>query len=57
MDLRFPQPKIMIIILYCLDFNPRFHDCTKHVEIQYHFLQEKEEEKELELLYCSIEDM
>jgi hypothetical protein len=22
MDLRFPQPKIMIILLYCLDFNP-----------------------------------
>lgn len=54
MDLRFPQPKIMIILLYCLDFNPWFHDCTKYVKIQYHFLWE---EFFFELLYCSVEDM
>ncbi len=40
-----------------LTLNPWFHDRTKHIEIQYHFLWKKLENKELELLYCSIKNM
>ena len=37
--------------------NPIHHARTKHVDIQYHFTQEKIVSKEIELIYMPTEDM
>src|SRR6266705_509337 len=31
--------------------NPQFHDRTKHIEVRYHYLHQKVEDKEIELEY------
>jgi hypothetical protein len=31
--------------------NPQFHDQTKHIKVQYHFLYQKVEDKEIKLEY------
>ena len=36
--------------------NPKFHDQTKHIEIQYHFLRQQYESKALELTYVPTGD-
>jgi len=36
--------------------NPEFHDCTKHINIQYHYLRRKVEEEEIDPQYISMED-
>ena len=37
--------------------NPTQHARTKHIDIQHHFIREKVEEKKIELIYCSTDDM
>jgi hypothetical protein len=37
--------------------NPEFHPRTKHIEIRYHFIREKLEEKLIHLDYCGTEEM
>src|SRR5579871_6578245 len=32
--------------------NPEYHKWSKHINIQYHFIREKIEEKKIELEYC-----
>ena len=36
--------------------NPVFHARTKHIKIHYHYVREKVQAKEIELVYCSTED-
>lgn len=36
--------------------NHVFHDCTKHIEIDHHFIKEKIDSKELVLSYIKLED-
>jgi hypothetical protein len=36
--------------------NPEFHDRSKHIEIQHHFLQQKVDEEELNLEYVPTGD-
>ena len=31
--------------------NPQFHDCTKHIDVKYHFLRRKVEEEVIESEY------
>jgi len=33
------------------------HDCTKHIDIKYHYLQEKIASLKIEFRYCPIEQM
>ena len=37
--------------------NPKFHPCTKHIDIRYHYIREKMESKEVKLKYCPTEHM
>ena len=37
--------------------NPTQHARTKHIDIQHHFIREKVEEKKIELVYCSTDEM
>src|SRR5579871_6896543 len=37
--------------------NPTQHTRTKHMDIQHHFIREKIEEKIIELVYCSTDEM
>jgi transposase InsO family protein len=37
--------------------NPAFHNRTKHIDIQHHFIREKVEKQEVELKFCSTQDM
>ena len=43
----------------CIAFakNPIHHVCTKHIDIQHHFVREKVESKEVELAYMSTDNM
>ena len=34
-----------------------YHTRTKHIDIQHHFIREKVENKEVEVIYCRTEDM
>ncbi|KAI5083977.1 hypothetical protein GOP47_0000146 [Adiantum capillus-veneris] len=36
--------------------NPVFHACTKHIEVQYHYVRELIEDEIVELEYCPTED-
>jgi transposase InsO family protein len=40
-----------------LSRNPTFHARTKHVEIQHHFVREKIESGDINLVFCGTEDM
>ena len=37
--------------------NPKHHSCTKHIDVQHHFIREKVEEEVIELRYCSTQEM
>jgi Reverse transcriptase (RNA-dependent DNA polymerase) len=37
--------------------NPQYHQRTKHIDIQHHFIREKVENQQVELHYCPTEDM
>eukprot|EP00249_Psilotum_nudum_P020212 c27606_g1_i3 orf=185-694(+) len=37
--------------------NPKFHGCTKHIEVQYHFVRGQVEEGTLKLIYCPTQEM
>jgi hypothetical protein len=37
--------------------NPENHARSKHIEIKYHFIREKIEDKSVEILYCPTEEM
>jgi hypothetical protein len=37
--------------------NPTHHSCTKHIDIQHHFIREKLESGEIGLKYCPTQDM
>ena len=61
------QPKAaneaQAIIIYCdnqgaitLAKNPQFHACTKHIDIQHHFVQDKVSEGTVELQYIKTEN-
>ena len=39
-----------------LAHNPVYHARTKHVELQYHFVREKIESNETELIFCNTKD-
>lgn len=39
-----------------LAHNPVYHARTKHVELQYHFVREKIESKEIGLIFCNTKD-
>ena len=41
----------------CMAKNPQFHGRTKHIEIKYHFIQEKVLDETIELKYCPTNDM
>ena len=36
--------------------NPVFHNCSKHIELKFHFIREKVKEKEIKLKFCKTED-
>ena len=36
--------------------NPIYHARTKHIEIQHHFVREKIQSKEIDLIYCNTTD-
>jgi Reverse transcriptase (RNA-dependent DNA polymerase)/Integrase core domain/GAG-pre-integrase domain len=37
--------------------NPQFHARSKHIDIQHHFIREKVESEEIDLVFCRTEDM
>jgi hypothetical protein len=37
--------------------NPVHHARTKHIDIQHHFIRDKVDSREIELEYCSTEEM
>ena len=39
-----------------LAHNPIYHARTKHFEIQHHFVREKIQEKEIDMIYCKTTD-
>ena len=39
-----------------LEHNPMYHARSKHIEIQHHFVREKIESKEIDLIYCNTSD-
>ena len=39
-----------------LAHNPIYHAKSKHIELKYHFVREKIESKEIELIYCNTSD-
>ena len=39
-----------------LAYNPIYHARTKHIEIQHHFVREKIQSKEIDLIYCNTTD-
>lgn len=39
-----------------LSNNPVLHDCTKYIELDWHFIREKIDSKELILLYIKTQD-
>lgn len=48
------------IVLYCdnqstiqMSKNPLFHDKTKHIDIQHHYIRDFVQESLVELVYCS----
>ena len=36
--------------------NLDFHNCTKHIELKFHFIREKVEKEEIKLKFYKIED-
>lgn len=40
-----------------LSYNPELHGRSKHIDIRYHFVQEKVERKEFEIMYCNTKEM
>lgn len=40
-----------------LAYNPEYHARIKHINIQYHFIREKVEDREVELKYYSTEEI
>jgi KUP system potassium uptake protein len=36
--------------------NPMYHARTKHIEIQHHFVREKIQSKEIDLIYCNTDE-
>lgn len=61
-DLGFPQLQPTIIYednqsAIMLSHNPVHHARTKHFDIQHHFVREKIESKEIDLIYCPTDDM
>ena len=41
----------------CLANNPEFHARTKHIDIRFHFIRQKVEEKIINVIYISTEEM
>lgn len=39
-----------------LSANPIFHSCTKHIEVDFHFVRERVARKLLEIAYISTKD-
>ena len=39
-----------------LAHNPTYHARTKHIEIQHHFVREKIQSNEIDLIYCNTID-
>ena len=37
--------------------NPTFHSHTKHIDIAFHFVREKECDKSFDVMYCHTEEM
>ena len=50
------------VLKYCnhssikLEHNPIYHARTKHIEIQHHFVREKIQSNEIDLIYCNTTD-
>jgi hypothetical protein len=52
-----------LVVIYCdnigsilLINNPVYHARTKHIEVHYHFIREKNISKEIDLIHVNIED-
>jgi kynurenine formamidase len=61
-DMGFPPTKATTIHVdnqacIMLTYNPINHSCTKHIDIQHHFIHEQVANKEIYLQYCSTKDM
>ena len=39
-----------------LENNPIYHSGTKHVDTQFHFVQEKMQSNDIDLMYCNINE-
>ena len=39
-----------------LPHNPVYHERTKHIELQHHFIRENIESKKIKLIYCNTSD-
>lgn len=39
-----------------LDDNPMYHARSKHIETQHHFVREKLQSKEIDMIYCNIDE-
>ena len=40
-----------------LSRNPQFHNRTKHIDVAFHFIRERIESKEIDVLYCPTKNM
>ena len=40
-----------------LSRNPRFHKRTKHIDVAYHFVREKVNDKSIKVSYCPTDQM
>src|SRR5579871_5729126 len=62
-EIRYSQDRRITIMLadnqgsINLAKNPTQHARTKHIDIQHYFIREKVEEKKIELVYCSTDEM
>ena len=61
-ELKFLYPTTSMTILcnnntaICLSSDPAMHSCVKHINIQYHFLRERVQNKKLKISYVNTRD-
>ena len=40
-----------------LSRNPKFHNRTKHIDVAFHFVREKVQDKSIHVVYCRTDEM